>query len=47
VYTVIAEAPATTVSEVVSAMPHDDRPGFWHRISRGMHRLVGWANPFR
>jgi sigma-E factor negative regulatory protein RseB len=47
VYTVIAEAPATTVSEVVSAMPHDDRPGFWHRISRGMRRLASWANPFR
>jgi sigma-E factor negative regulatory protein RseB len=47
VYTVIAEAPATTVSEVVTAMPHDDRPGFWHRISRGMHRLASWANPFR
>lgn len=47
VYTVIAEAPASTVSEVIAAMPHDDRPGFWHRISRGMHRLASWANPFR
>jgi sigma-E factor negative regulatory protein RseB len=47
VYTVIAEAPVRTVSEVVAAMPHDDRPGFWHRISRGMRRLASWANPFR
>jgi sigma-E factor negative regulatory protein RseB len=47
VYTVIAEAPATTVSEVVAVMPHDNRPGFWRRISRGMHRLASWANPFR
>jgi sigma-E factor negative regulatory protein RseB len=47
VYTVIAEAPATTVREVVAVMPHDDRPGFWRRISRGMHRLASWANPFR
>jgi sigma-E factor negative regulatory protein RseB len=47
VYTVIAEAPASTVSEVVAAMPHDAKPGFWHRLSRGTHRLLHWANPFR
>jgi sigma-E factor negative regulatory protein RseB len=47
VYTVIAEAPATTIDQVVDALPHDAGPGFWGRIARGMRRLASWANPFR
>lgn len=47
VYTVIAEAPAATVDQVVDALPHDAGPGFWGRIARGMRRLASWANPFR
>jgi sigma-E factor negative regulatory protein RseB len=47
VYTVIADAPAQTVDAVVGALPHDAPPGFWKRMSRGLARLAGWANPFR
>jgi len=47
VYTVIAEAPAATVDQVVDSLPHDARPGFWGRIAKGMRRLASWANPFR
>jgi sigma-E factor negative regulatory protein RseB len=47
VYTVIAEAPAATIDQVVDALPHDAGPGFWGRIARGMRRLASWANPFR
>lgn len=47
VYTVIAEAPAATIDQVVDALPHDSGPGFWGRIGRGIRRLGSWANPFR
>jgi sigma-E factor negative regulatory protein RseB len=47
VYTVIAEAPSSTVSDVISAMPHDTQRGFWGRIAHGLKRLGSWANPFR
>jgi sigma-E factor negative regulatory protein RseB len=47
VYTVIADAPAQTVDAVVGALPHDTPPGFWKRMSRGLARMAGWANPFR
>jgi len=46
VFTVIAEAPSATVAEVVTALPQDERPGFWLRLGRGFRRLVSWANPF-
>ena len=46
VYTVIAEAPAATVDQVVDSLPHDARPGFWGRIAKGMRRLASWVNPF-
>jgi sigma-E factor negative regulatory protein RseB len=45
VYTVVADAPATTVSQVVAAMPNATRPGFWARMARGFHRLGSWLNP--
>jgi sigma-E factor negative regulatory protein RseB len=45
VYTVIADAPETTVSQVVAAMPSTTRPGFWGRMGRGFHRLASWLNP--
>jgi len=47
VYTVMADAPAQTVSAVVGALPHDTPPGFWKRLSRGFARLASWVNPFR
>jgi hypothetical protein len=45
VYTVIADAPVATVSQVVTAMPSTTRPGFWGRMARGFHRLASWLNP--
>jgi sigma-E factor negative regulatory protein RseB len=45
-YTVIADAPAATVGQVVAALPHQDRPGLWARMARGLRRLASWANPF-
>jgi len=47
VYTMIADAPATTVSQIVAALPHDDQLGFLQRMARGFRRLGSWANPFR
>lgn len=47
VYTVIADAPAGTVDDVVAVLPHEAAPGFWGRLSRGFARLASWANPFR
>ncbi len=48
VYTMIADAPAQTVDEAVSALPHTGRPGgFLGRMDRGLHRLASWLNPFR
>jgi sigma-E factor negative regulatory protein RseB len=47
VYTLIADAPTTTVNRVVASLPHLDQPGFWSRIGRGLDRLASWANPFR
>jgi sigma-E factor negative regulatory protein RseB len=46
VYTVIADAPAQTVNNVIRALPHDAAPSFWKRMSRGFARLASWANPF-
>jgi sigma-E factor negative regulatory protein RseB len=47
VYTMIADAPAQTVDQVVSALPHTGKAGFFGRIGRGLHRLASWFNPFR
>jgi sigma-E factor negative regulatory protein RseB len=47
VYTLIADAPTTTVDRVVASLPHLDQPGFWGRIGRGLGRLASWADPFR
>jgi sigma-E factor negative regulatory protein RseB len=46
VYTVMADAPAQTVADVIKALPHDTPPGFWKRMSHGFARLASWANPF-
>jgi sigma-E factor negative regulatory protein RseB len=47
VYTMISDAPASVVDQVVMHLPHDRPPGFWERMGRGFRRLVSWANPFR
>jgi sigma-E factor negative regulatory protein RseB len=46
VYTVLADAPADVVDAVVAVLPHEAAPGFWQRVSRGMDRVLAWANPF-
>lgn len=46
VYTLIADAPAQTVAAAVGALPHDEPPGFWKRLSHGFARLAHLANPF-
>ncbi len=46
VYTVMADAPAQTVDDVIGVLPHDKPPGFWKRMSRGFSRLASWVNPF-
>ena len=45
VYTVIADAPAAVLSQVVSAMPNSTGPGFWGRMAVGFRRLGSWLNP--
>ena len=47
VFTVVADAPAPVVAQMVDGLPHDGGPGFWGRISRGVKRLLSWVNPFR
>ena len=47
VYTLIADAPAQTVDEVVIALPHNGKAGFFGRMDRGLRRLASWLNPFR
>jgi sigma-E factor negative regulatory protein RseB len=52
VYTVIADAPADTVADVVGQLPHDRADdGFalaaiWRRVGRGLARIGSWVNPF-
>jgi len=46
VYTVIPDAPAQTVDDVIGVLPHDKPPGFWKRMTRGFVRLASWVNPF-
>jgi sigma-E factor negative regulatory protein RseB len=45
VYTLVADAPLETVSQVAAALPGPSAPGFWQRIAHGLHRLVSWLNP--
>ncbi|MDR0345671.1 MAG: hypothetical protein LBI49_21680 [Nocardiopsaceae bacterium] len=45
VYTLIGQAPAATVGQVVAALPHSDRqraPGLLGRLRLGAHRLLNW-----
>jgi len=45
VYTLVADAPLETVSQVVAALPGASAPGFWLRMARGVHRIFSWINP--
>jgi sigma-E factor negative regulatory protein RseB len=46
VYTVIADAPPATVSQVVGNVPGSETGGVLDRLGRGLARLVRMANPF-
>jgi len=46
VYTMIAEAPAQTVTQVVGALPSGGSPGVLDRLGRGFIRLARVINPF-
>ena len=48
VFTLVADAPASTVDKVVAALPHDpvEDAGGWHRLGRGFERVASWFNPF-
>jgi sigma-E factor negative regulatory protein RseB len=47
VYTVVADASARTVGDVVGALPRPtDDTGAWHRLGRGLDRVASWFNPF-
>jgi sigma-E factor negative regulatory protein RseB len=47
VYTLIADAPDQIVDQVVNALPHSARAGFFERVGRGLGRLASWLNPFQ
>ena len=47
VYTVIADAPPTTVARIVAELPHERSQTFWQRVGRGLIRLTDLINPFR
>lgn len=42
VHTVLADAPAGIVSDVLEALPPPDGAGFWARIGRGLERMGTW-----
>jgi sigma-E factor negative regulatory protein RseB len=46
VYTVIADAPPRTVTQVVAALPRDSSPGVLDRLGRGFMRIARALNPF-
>jgi sigma-E factor negative regulatory protein RseB len=47
VYTMIADAPPQTVSEIVGTLTPDGSPGLFGRLLRGFDRLTRLLNPFR
>jgi sigma-E factor negative regulatory protein RseB len=46
VYTMIADAPPETMTQVVGALPRSDPPGVLSRLGRGLVRLAHVINPF-
>jgi sigma-E factor negative regulatory protein RseB len=47
VFTLIADVPVATVSQVVTTLPGTTRLGLWARMARGFRRLASWLNPVR
>jgi sigma-E factor negative regulatory protein RseB len=46
VYTMIADAPPQTMTQVVGSVPRSDPPGVISRLGRGFIRLAHVINPF-
>jgi sigma-E factor negative regulatory protein RseB len=46
VFTVVADAPAPVVADVVNTLPHDTPSGLWGRMERGLKRLLSWLDLF-
>lgn len=46
VYTVIADAPAQTVTQVIGSLPRSAPPGVLDRLGRGFMQLARMINPF-
>ena len=46
VYTMIADAPPQTMTQVVGALPRDGAPGVLARLGRGFLRIARGINPF-
>jgi sigma-E factor negative regulatory protein RseB len=47
VYTVVTDAPPSTLATLVAAWPHKQpHRGFWGRIGHGLQRLGSWLDPF-
>ena len=46
VFTLITDAPTSTVEQAIGALPNSEPYGFWDRLARGFRRLASWANPF-
>jgi sigma-E factor negative regulatory protein RseB len=46
VYTVIADAPPQTVTQIVEALPRQSSPGVLDRLGRGFIRIARALNPF-
>jgi sigma-E factor negative regulatory protein RseB len=46
VYTMIADAPPQTMTQVVGALPRDGSPGVLARLGRGFIRIARGINPF-
>jgi sigma-E factor negative regulatory protein RseB len=47
VYTMVADAPPTTVLAAVAGLPASDQPGLVGRLGRGLDRLAHLVDPFR
>jgi len=47
VYTVISDAPETTVDAVVAQLPHQHGGGLLQRVGRGLKRMGSWLDPFK
>jgi sigma-E factor negative regulatory protein RseB len=46
VYTMIADAPPQTMTQVVGTLPRDGSPGVLARLGRGFLRIARGINPF-